>query len=564
LPEPIDNRPDKVAARPGTWFSRAVTTQDHEAQAQPVRLYRWRDPAIVAAGWFALAAGFAQFGATAALGDVARTFGAPAAGASITAKVGLSTATLGVGLAIIRLASLGSLPLAGLADRRGRRPTLLGCVALGLALTATAAISPSFWWFVFIFALGRPLLSATNTIAGVIAAEETTSTNRAKAIALVTAGFGIGAGLTALLRGLFGSQLGFRGLFLLALVPLAITPLIAPRLKEPDRYRRLRADAAFGASTRTSETSGRAEGTTGTTGEAEGSAGADGQPEADSGLARGGAETGAAHGGAGGDAGHGGAGGDAGHGGAGTSATGGEADARLARGEARRWGAGVRMATRRTEGSIAAGSRSLGHIARLRPDLRARLGLLTVLTFAFSFVTGPANTFLFVYAENVLGMSRGTTALIVLAAGPIGLVGLLIGRWGADTFGRRRAAATSQAVVALAGIVTYSGAPGRIVVGYLLAILAASAYGPATATLVAELFPTSVRATIAGWLVAAGVLGAVAGLIVFGTISDVLNSFGLAAVVIGGPVLLASILFARLPETVGMELEQSAPESAPG
>jgi MFS family permease len=210
------------------------------------------------------------------------------------------------------------------------------------------------------------------------------------------------------------------------------------------------------------------------------------------------------------------------------------------------------------------GSRKLWLIGRLRLDLRPRLWLLTVLTFAFSFVTGPANTFLFVYAENVLGMSRGTTSLMVLAAGPIGLIGLLIGRWAADKFGRRRAAAISQVLVALAGIVTYSGAPNRVVVGYLLAIVAASAYGPATATLVAELFPTSVRATVAGWLVAAGVLGAVAGLLVFGTISDVLDSFGLAAVVIGGPVLLTSILFAPLPETVGMELEQSAPESAPG
>ena len=560
----------------GTWFSRGVTTQDHDTQAHPVRLYRWRDPAILAAGWFALASGFAQFGATAALGDVARTFGAPAGGASITAKVGLSGTTLGIGLAIIRLASLGSLPLAGVADRRGRKLTLIGCVALGLALTATAAISPSFWWFVFIFALGRPLLSATNTIAGVIAAEETTSKDRAKAIALVTAGFGIGAGLIALLRGAFGDQLGFRGLFVLALVPLAITPLIARRLKEPDRYRRLRV-GTLGASIPASPTSGGSGTATETTNEPKAAAGAPDQPgargrppsdreggpgawsEERGGVAAGEAQTRAS-------------GSDEAEGG-GSAA--GEAEARAsgwtgaepgvgAHGEVGRWGEAARTATRRAERSIAVGSRKLWLIGRLRPDLRPRLWLLTVLTFAFSFVTGPANTFLFVYAENVLGMSRGTTSLMVLAAGPIGLTGLLIGRWGADKFGRRRAAAISQVLVALAGIVTYSGAPNRVVVGYLLAIVAASAYGPATATLVAELFPTSVRATVAGWLVAAGVLGAVAGLLVFGTISDVLDSFGLAAVVIGGPVLLTSILFAPLPETVGMELEQSAPESAPG
>jgi MFS family permease len=96
--------------------------------------------------------------------------------------------------------------------------------------------------------------------------------------------------------------------------------------------------------------------------------------------------------------------------------------------------------------------------------------------------------------------------------------------------------------------------------GYLLAVVAAAAYGPATAALAAELFPTSIRARVAGWLVASGVLGAVVGLLAFGSISDALDSFGLAAVVICAPVVVASVAFSRLPETVGLELEQSAPE----
>ncbi len=436
-----------------------------------MRLYGWRDPAILSAAWFALAAGFAQFGATAALGDVARAFGAAQTGTSIAAKVGLSGTTLGIGLAIIRLASLGSLPLAGLADRFGRKLTLIGCVALGLALTATAALSPTFWWFVAIFALGRPLLSATNTVAGVVAAEETASRDRAKAISLITAGYAVGAGLTALLRGVLGDQLGFRGLFALAVVPLAVTPLIARRLKEPERYQRLRTGAALGASV----------------------------------------------------------------------------------------GAGPAASSPMPPPRVG-GLRGLWVVGRVRVQQRPRLWLLTGLTFSFSFVIGPLNTFLFVYAENALGMSRRATALMVLAAGPLGLVGLLVGRWTADSVGRRRTAAVGQALVALAGMITYSGSPTGAVSGYLLAIIASGAYGPATAALAAELFPTSVRARVAGWLVASGVLGAVAGLLAFGTISDALDSFGLAAVVICAPVVVASLLFAPLPETAGMELEQSAPE----
>jgi MFS family permease len=425
---------------------------DASSSARRVRLHGWRHPAILAVAATTVAAGFAQFGATTALGDVARAFGQTGDGSSVVARVGLSGVTLGIGLAIVRLASLASLPLAALADSHGRRRVLLGCVTGGLAVTALAALSPGYWWFVALFALGRPMLSATNAIAVVVAAEETETRDRAKAIALMTAGYGIGAGLTALARGVAGDGLGFRGLFALALVPLAAAPLLARRLEEPDRYQRLRAD----------------------------------DPEL----------------------------------------------------------AAARPAV----------------LGRVRADLRPRLWLLAVLAFAIAFVTGPMNTFLFVYAENALGMSRSSTAVMVLAAAPVGLVGLLIGRWAADRLGRRVTAAGAQAMVALAGMLTYSGSRAAVAAGYLTAVLVASAYAPSFGALGSELFPTSVRATVAGWLVAAGVLGAVAGLVTFGLLADALASFATAAVLVCAPVIATCLLFARLPETRGLELEQSAPD----
>jgi MFS family permease len=421
--------------------------------ARRVRLHGWRHPAILAVGAATVASGFAQFGATTALGDVARAFGETGDGTSVVARVGLSGTTLGIGLAIVRMASLASLPLAAMADGLGRRRTLLACVTGGLAVTALAALSPGYWWFVALFALGRPLLTATNAVAVVVAAEETETRDRAKAVGLMTAGYGIGAGLTALIRGVAGDGLGFRGLFALALVPLAATPLLARRLEEPDRYQRLRAAE---------------------------------DPE---------------------------------------------------------------LAAVRPAG-----------LGRVRADLRPRLWLLAVLAFSIAFVTGPMNTFLFVYAENALGMSRSTTAAMVLAAGPVGLAGLLVGRWAADRLGRRVTAAGTQALVALAGMLTYSGSRGAVTAGYLVAILAASAYAPAFGALGAELFPTSVRATAAGWLAAAGVVGAVAGLVAFGLLTDALDSFATAAVLVCAPVVVSCLLFARPPETRGLELEQSAPD----
>ena len=419
---------------------------------QRLQLYRWYDPAILVTAALAAAAGFAQFGVSSALADVARSFGQPStSGSSIAAEVGLSFTTLGVGLGIIRLAALGSLPLAGLADRIGRRRVLLACTTLGLAVSAVAAFSPSYWWFVALFALGRPLLAATNAVSGVIAAEETRSRDRAKAIALITAGWGAGTGLIAVVRGVAGTALSWRGLFALVVIPLAAMPLLGRRLKEPERFKR----------------------------------------------------------------------------------------------------------ARRAPGRAAARGRVLG---RPPAAMRPRLWLIATLTAMLGLVTGPANALLFVYSESVLGLSRLTSAAMVAAAGILGLCGLVAGRWTADHWGRRVTAGATQAAIAAAAMLTYSGTTAAEISGYLVAIFAASMFAPAIGALAAELFPTSIRATVAGWMSVAGVLGAVSGLVLFGVLVTALDNFLVAAATVALPVLAACPLYARLPETLGMELEESAPD----
>ena len=199
-----------------------------------LHLHRWNDRAVVAVAIAAFASGFAQFGVVAALGDVARGFGQVNHGATFADQAGLSGTDLGIGLAIMRLASLGALPITGLADRFGRRMVLLVTLGLGLAMTVAAAASPSYWWFVAIFASGRPLLSATNALAQVTAAEQTGSADRAKAVALIAAGYGTGAGIVAILHSLASRMIGFRGVFVLALVPLALMPLLWRWVRSPN------------------------------------------------------------------------------------------------------------------------------------------------------------------------------------------------------------------------------------------------------------------------------------------------------------------------------------------
>ena len=417
------------------------------ARPAGLHLHRWNDRAVVGVAIAAFASGFGQFGVVAALGNVAQGFGQVTHGAALADQAGLSGTELGIGLAIMRLASLGGLPITALADRFGRRMMLLVTVGAGLALTVVAAASPTYWWFVAIFACGRPLLSASNGLAQVTAAEQTASADRAKAVALVAAGYGIGAGVIAIVHSLAARTLGFRGVVVLALAPLALLPLLRRWIEEPDRF----AVAAAGS-----------------------------------------------------------------------------------------------------EHPIPV----LGAVAR---PFRRRLVVIVILAFAVSVITGPANTFIFLFAQNVLHQRGIVTAGMVAGGGAAGLAGLLAGRWLADRAGRRVTGALAMVAVALFAALAYTGSAPALLAGYILGVFAGSVFAPAAGSLVNELFPTSVRASVAGWSLAAGVLGAVTGLVVFGAVAGAGSRFGVAGLVTFFPAALAMTLFWLLPETRGREPEDLWP-----
>jgi MFS family permease len=409
---------------------------------QPLHLFSWKSSAVVSVAFVAMAAGFGQFGAVAALGDVAKSFGHLSHGGTLADQAGLSGTVVGAGLAVIRLASLGALFLTGLADRFGRRRVLLFTCAGGLVFTFVAAASPGYWWFVAIFALGRPLLSATNGVAQVSAAELTSSKDRATAVALVAAGYAVGAGILAITHSLGEGTLGFRGLFALVAVPLFLLPLAGRRVVETDRF------SSLHRSTR---------------------------------------------------------------------------------------------------------APALGSVPR---QYRRRLVTVTVITFSIAIMTGPANSFVFFYAQNVRHLSGGLTAAMVAGGGVTGIVGLLSGRWLADHWGRRPTVALSMACIAGFAILTYSGSKPALLGGYELGVFAGSLFAPAGGALANEVFPTSIRASVAGWYVTASVLGAVVGLLVFGAVADIGNRFSIAAVVTFLPALPLAALLLLLPETKGTEPEE--------
>lgn len=188
---------------------------------------------VMLLGFVALAAGYGQFGAVTALGDVAKAFGLHGASPrSFTDVAGLSASTLSLGLIVLRVASLGALPLASAADRIGRHRVLSACATAGLCITAAASLSPGYWWFVGIFALARPLLSAASALAAVVTTELTTARSRIGALTIVTAGAAVGAGLSAVVHGVVRGHDAFRILFASALIPVVLVVVLVRRLPE--------------------------------------------------------------------------------------------------------------------------------------------------------------------------------------------------------------------------------------------------------------------------------------------------------------------------------------------
>ena len=390
----------------------------------------------------ALVAGFGQFGAVASLNDVAQHFGHRVVGHSLQSVVGLSGSMLGLGLATLRLASLAALPLASLADRRGRTKVLRNFLVAGLAATAAASLSPSYWIFVLCFALARPLLSAASTLVQVVTVELSGTSIRMHRLMIMAAGAGIGAGLSAVLHGLIRGPDSFRWLFALAVVPAILISPSMKRIPEPTHH---------------------------------------------------------------------------------------SSESRFAR---------------------------LGAIPR---TVRGRLGIVAVIAFSIGMITGPANGFAFVYGEGVLHISPHYVATVVALSAFTGLAGLLASRQLSQRVGRRWTVAVGVLATALTSSYAYSGGRTSFTLGYMLGVAAAGLLAPAATALSTEIFAHSIRATAAGWVVVAGVLGATTGLFLFGLVGDLnhvtgVTSLRLPALVTFLPLTPTLWLLRRLPESAGVDL----------
>lgn len=190
-----------------------------------------------------------------------------------------------------------------------------------------------------------------------------------------------------------------------------------------------------------------------------------------------------------------------------------------------------------------------------------RLALLAGSAFLLSLFTAPASQFQNEFLRDERGFSAaGITVFTILTNTPGG-IGIVVGGRLADVRGRRIVGAVGLVGGVGATVLMYLSGGAGIYVWSVIGAVVGAATVPALGVYGPELFPTSLRGRANGVIGVCGVLGASAGLLAAGTLSDRFGGLGPAlAVLAAGPAVLVALVLLAYPETAHRELEDINPE----
>ena len=191
-----------------------------------------------------------------------------------------------------------------------------------------------------------------------------------------------------------------------------------------------------------------------------------------------------------------------------------------------------------------------------------RFVILALVALLTNFAAAPTSQFFNRYLMN----EREFTALGVLAyrataQSIIPFIALLVGGRLAEKRGRTRTAQVALAIAVIADAVFFT-AGGAAVLWFALLVssTAGATGGPSLASFGNELFPTEVRGTANGVLLLLAVIGAVAGLLTAGFLSESLGGIGRAVALTDiAPFIVAVALIPFLPEARGRDLDDVSP-----
>jgi MFS family permease len=152
---------------------------------------------------------------------------------TIAEGLSVSVATFGIGVAVIRVAALGSMPVLRLADRVGRRQMLLVSVLAFTVATAATSLAWGLVAFVVFQMAARLFLATEESLAGIVISEEVRPDRRGAGLTLLGIIAMTGFGLVAVMLLLVPhTPLDWRLLYVAALPPLLLVAWLRRNLRE--------------------------------------------------------------------------------------------------------------------------------------------------------------------------------------------------------------------------------------------------------------------------------------------------------------------------------------------
>ena len=158
------------------------------------------------------------------------------------------------------------------------------------------------------------------------------------------------------------------------------------------------------------------------------------------------------------------------------------------------------------------------------------------------------------YLINRVGLTTGTTILVLLIGGTLGGIGFFVGGHLADAWGRRRTSVLALLLALAGGLTLYSTESLPIIMGaVMVSAFGTFAFVPAGGSHRAELFPTTLRSSANTAASNVALAGSASGLII-GIYT--IDTFGLTPTmfILGVGVAAAAGLTLLLPETRGQDL----------
>ena len=151
--------------------------------------------------------------------------------------LGVSIATFGLGVAVVRLGALGGVPVLRMADRLGRRFVLIASLAAFTVLTGLTALAWSFAVFVVLQTLARVFLATEHNLASLVIAEEIRADRRGAALSVLGWLSTTGPALVAVLLLIVPlTPLDWRLFYVVALGPLLVVAWLRRRLGETKAF----------------------------------------------------------------------------------------------------------------------------------------------------------------------------------------------------------------------------------------------------------------------------------------------------------------------------------------